>query len=214
MKRGLFITVEGTDGCGKTTQIKLMEQYLRSRGHDVLLTREPGGTSIAEKIRDLVLDPANSEMEDITEMMLYAASRAQHIREKIKPSVESGRHVICDRFVDSSYVYQSFGRGIDLKIVESVNRIAVDGMMPDITFFFDLSPEYALKRRIASTGADRIEKEKMDFHMKVYEGYRVLASMYPERIRTIDSSREIDIIFEEVRGILDGLLAGIGEVFV
>ncbi|MCX7708857.1 MAG: dTMP kinase [Clostridia bacterium] len=206
MKKGLFITVEGTDGAGKSTQIKLMEDYLRSQGYDILFTREPGGTSIGEKIRSLILDPKNTEMGYIAEMMLYASSRAQHVAELIKPAVMSGKVVICDRFVDSSYVYQGFGRGIDLKIVESINNIALDGTLPDITFFFDLSPEIALKRRIASTGTDRIENEKMEFHMKVYEGYKKLAALYPDRIKAIDSNRSIEEIFRDVKAWLDRVL--------
>lgn len=207
MKRGLFITVEGTDGCGKTTQIRLMEEYLKSRGYDIIFTREPGGTGIGEEIRALLLDPANTEMADITEMLLYAASRAQHIAQLVKPAVLNGKIVICDRFVDSSYVYQSFGRGIDLKIVEAVNNIAIAGMLPDITFFFDICPETALKRRIASTGADRIENEKIEFHKKVYEGYKKLASIYTDRIKPIDSNRDIDSVFNDVKHWLDELLA-------
>lgn len=206
MKKGLFITVEGTDGSGKSTQIRLMEEYLRSKGYDIIFTREPGGTRIGEEIRSLILDPENTEMGIIAEMLLYASSRAQHVAELVKPAVMSGKVVICDRFVDSSYVYQGFGRGIDLKLVESVNNIALDGMTPDITFFFDISPEIALKRRIASTGADRIENEKMDFHMKVYEGYKKLALIYSDRIKSIDGNRDVDSIFQDVKGWLDELI--------
>lgn len=206
MRKGLFITVEGTDGCGKTTQIKLMEEYLRSKGYTIVFTREPGGTRIGEEIRSLILEPSNVEMGYIAEMLLYASSRAQHVSELVKPAVMSGKVVICDRFVDSSYVYQGFGRGIDFKVVESVNNIAIDGMIPDLTFFFDVSPEISLQRRIASTGADRIENENMEFHRKVYEGYKKLISIYPDRIKSIDSSRDIASIFEEVKGWLDRLL--------
>lgn len=206
MKKGLFITVEGTDGSGKTTQIGLIEGYLKEKGCDVVLTREPGGTNISEKIRSIILDAGNSEMGYITEMMLYASSRAQLVSEVIKPAVESGKIVVCDRFVDSSYVYQGFGRGIDLKIIADINRIALDGTIPDITFFFDISPEVALKRRIDSTGADRIEKEKMDFHMRVYNGYKKLVMLYPERIKPIESCRTIGEIFEDVKYWLNQLL--------
>lgn len=206
MKKGLFITVEGTDGSGKTTQIGLIEGYLKEKGCDVVLTREPGGTNISEKIRSIILDARNSEMGYITEMMLYASSRAQLVSEVIKPAVESGKIVVCDRFVDSSYVYQGFGRGIDLKIIADINRIALDGAIPDITFFFDISPEVALKRRIDSTGADRIEKEKVDFHMRVYNGYKKLVMLYPERIKPIESCRAIGEIFDDVKYWLDQLL--------
>lgn len=206
MKRGLFITVEGTDGSGKTTQINRLMEYICGKGYEVVLTREPGGTNISEKIRNIILDTENSEMGRITEMLLYASARAQLVAEVIKPSVECGKIVIADRFVDSSYVYQGFGRGIDMEVVKTVNSIALDGIIPDITLFFDLSPQIALSRRLASTGADRIEKEKMDFHMRVYSGYKELAALYPERIKSVDSSRSIEEISADVRGIVGPML--------
>lgn len=209
MKKGLFITVEGTDGSGKTTQINLMKDHLMKKGFQVVLTREPGGTKISEKIRSIILDPQNDKMSDITEMLLYASARAQLVSEVIKPALENGKMVICDRFVDSSFVYQGFGRGIDLKIVEDVNHIALDHTMPDVTFFFDISPEIALKRRIDSTGADRIENEKMEFHKKVYAGYKKLAEMYPARILPVDCSRGIEDIFADIKRQLDQLLSGV-----
>ncbi|MCX8130771.1 MAG: dTMP kinase [Clostridia bacterium] len=206
MCRGLFITVEGTDGSGKSTQIKLMEDYLKGNGFEVVLTREPGGTKIGEKVRSLILDPDNVEMGEVAEMLLYAAARAQLVSELIKPSLESGKIVICDRFVDSSYVYQGFGRGIDFKIIEDVNRAALNSVIPDITFFMDIRPEIALGRRIASTGADRIEKEKMEFHVRVYSGYKKLASLYPDRIKPIESNRSVEDISSDIRQWLDKLL--------
>lgn len=203
MRKGLFITAEGMDGSGKTTQIRLMEEYIKKKGLEVVLTREPGGTAISEKIRSIILDPENTEMADVTEMMLYAASRAQHVEELIKPSVDEGKVIICDRFIDSTYVYQGFGRGIDINRIEEINRIAMKGIFPDITLFFDLSPEIALKRRLGATAGDRIENENMEFHMKVYEGYKRLAHMYPERIKVVDASREAGEIFEDVKKYLD-----------
>lgn len=206
MKRGFFITVEGTDGSGKSTQINLMEEYLRSKGHEVVLTREPGGTRINEKIRSVILDPDNEEMGKIAEMLLYASARAQLVYEVIKPALDEGKLVICDRFVDSSYVYQGFGRGLDLKVITEINRVALDGVVPDLTLFLDISPEIALKRRLEATGADRIEKEKMEFHLKVYKGYRKLAILYPERIKSIDGNRSVEDIFKDVRYCVDLLL--------
>jgi dTMP kinase len=203
MKRGLFITTEGTDGSGKTTQIKLMESYLKGKGFDVVVTREPGGTCIGEKIRSIILDPENSDMAYMTEMMLYASARAQLVGELIKPSLAYGKVVICDRFIDSSYVYQGFGRKIDIELIERVNSIALDGIMPNITLFFDIDPKVALERRIQSTGADRIEQEKMDFHEKVYNGYKKLVSMYPDRIKAIESNRSIEEIFLNVKEHID-----------
>jgi dTMP kinase len=207
MNQGLFITVEGTDGSGKTTQIKMIESYLQEKGYAVIIAREPGGTKISEKIREIILDNENDEMSAITEMIMYAAARAQLVSEVIKPAIDSGKIVICDRFVDSSYVYQGCGRGIDLKEIVDVNRVALDGIEPDITFFFDISPKIALKRRREATGADRIEKEKMEFHMRVYEGYKKLALLYSDRIVAIESDREIEEIFEDVKEYIDELLA-------
>jgi len=206
MGKGIFITMEGVDGSGKSTQIGLLKEYLQSKGYDVVLTREPGGTEISEKIRTLTLDKANSKMGSITEMLLYAAARAQLVHERIRPSLKEGRVVICDRFVDSSYVYQGFGRGIDLNKVVGTNEIALEGLMPDITFFFDIRPEAALARRMAASQADRIESEKLEFHIKVYEGYRKLAEMYPERIKPIDCSRTVEEIFSDIRRWVDRFL--------
>lgn len=205
MEQGIFITVEGTDGSGKTTQIGFIKSYLEEKGYKVVLTREPGGTKIGEKIRNLILDVENTEMSRETEILLYASARAQLVSEVIEPAIEEGAIVICDRFVDSSYAYQGFGREADLKVITDVNRAALNGIMPDITFLFDISPEIALCRRLASTAADRIEKEKMEFHKKVYSGYRKLASLYPDRIKSIDSNRNIEEISEEVKIYLDEL---------
>ncbi len=205
MKKGLFITFEGTDGSGKTTQIKLLEAYMMKKGYEVVLSREPGGTRVSEIIRDLILDPRNKEIVPLTEMILYAASRAQHVAEIIEPAIESGKIVICDRYVDSSYAYQGVGRGVDLKSVADVNRIAVHGTVPDITFFLDIDPEISIKRRINSTGADRIEQEKLDFHRRVYDGYKKLSILYPDRIKTIDATKSIDEISLQINCFIDEL---------
>lgn len=202
MKRGLFITIEGTDGSGKTTQMGLIREYVRSIGCEVVMVREPGGTRISERIRDVILDPEYTEMSANAEMLLYAASRAQLVAETIRPALEQGKTVICDRFIDSTYAYQGFGRGIALGVLESINNIAVDGIMPDITFFFDLDPELALGRRRTSTATDRIENEKLEFHRKVHEGYVQLALKYPDRIRRIDSSRSVEAIWKDVKQLL------------
>ncbi|NSW89730.1 MAG: dTMP kinase [Firmicutes bacterium] len=206
MRKGIFISVEGTDGSGKSTQINLIRDYLEEKGYNVIVTREPGGTEISEKIRSIILDPQNTGMGEITEMLLYASSRAQLVYEVIKPALKSGKIVICDRFIDSSFAYQGYGRGINLDYIAKVNNIALHGIMPDLTFFFDLSPEAALKRRFASSGPDRIEQENIGFHMKVYEGYKILAASYPERIKTINAERGKDEIFKDVKEWLDKLL--------
>jgi dTMP kinase len=206
MSKGIFITIEGTDGSGKTTQIKLIEEYLKQKGFDVIITREPGGTRVSEKIRDLILNPENTDITSITEMMLYASARAQLVAQLIKPALEEDKAVICDRFVDSSFAYQGFGRGVDLKTIADVNRVAVDGIYPDITFFLDIDPEVALKRRIESTGADRIEREKLEFHRKVYKGYKQISMLYPDRIKTIDAADTVEEIYAEIKEYLDELL--------
>jgi len=206
MQNGIFITFEGTDGSGKTTQIKLVEKHIIEKGYEVVLSREPGGTKVSELIRDLILDPSNTEIVPLTELILYAASRAQHVAQIIKPAVEAGKIVICDRFVDSSYAYQGCGRGVDLKIVADVNRVAIDGMSPDITFFLDIDPEISIKRRINSTGADRIEQEKMDFHRRVYDGYKKMALLFPDRIKTIDANKSIEEISSQINEYLKELL--------
>jgi len=212
MRRGLFITVEGTDGSGKTTQIVRMKSYLASLGCEVLLTREPGGTRISENVRSIILNPENTEMSNTTELLLYSAARAQLVEQVIKPSIENCITVICDRYVDSFYAYQGFGRGIKYELLENITNIAINGTMPDVTFFFDLDPEIALKRRLASSESDRIENEVMDFHKKVYAGYKNLAGRYPKRIKTIDASASEEVVWKDVRRQLDAALGFIKSV--
>lgn len=212
MNRGLFITIEGTDGSGKTTQIKNMMEYLESIGCRVLLTREPGGTRIGENIRSIILDPAYSEMHDHTELLLYSAARAQLVEQVIKPSIADCHTVICDRYVDSFFAYQGYGRGLDMEMLRKITDTAIDGTMPDITFFFDLDPEVGLKRRMAANTGDRIENEVLDFHKRVYEGYKKLASRYHDRIKTIDASKSVEEVWKDVRRQLDMILGFIRQV--
>lgn len=206
MKQGRFITFEGTDGSGKTTQIKFLSDYLKQKGYDVLLVREPGSTNIGEKIRSIILDVKNKEMEHLTEVLLYASARAQLVMEVIKPAIEKGKTVICDRFIDSSYAYQGFGRGMDIKMIEKVNSFVLENVMPDITLFFDISPETALQRRTVCSTADRIEKEEIEFHSRVYSGYKKLVSLYPERIKCIDANTTVEKVSQDVRNYIDKLL--------
>lgn len=196
--RGLFISMEGPDGSGKTTQIELLKEYFLNKGYEVIITREPGGTQISEKIRDIILDVNNKALSNMTEALLYAASRAQHVEEKIKPALENGKIVISDRFVDSSIVYQGYARGIGIDIVESINNFAIQGFMPDTTFFFDIEPEFAMKRKAKQKSLDRLEQEHILFHNKVYEGYKILLKKYPKRIKSIDARQSIDNIFEQI----------------
>ncbi|MDK2919335.1 MAG: dTMP kinase [Candidatus Petromonas sp.] len=196
--KGIFITFEGPDGSGKTTQLKLLQGYLEKKGYEVLMTREPGGTNISEQIRNIILDKRNTEMNSITETMLYAASRAQHVAEVIKPAIKACKAVICDRFVDSSLVYQGIGRGLGITFVKELNDKAIQGIMPDITFFMKISPEVGLRRKLVTDEYNRLDMEKLEFHKKVYEGYMELERLYPERIIGIDASRSIKDIHEEI----------------
>ena len=198
MSRGYFITFEGGDGAGKSTQINILKDALASEGYDVILTREPGGTQISEKIRELILDPDNSEMDDMTEAFLYAAARAQIVSQLIKPALAEGKIVICDRFVDSSIAYQGYGRGLG-DAIGVINTYAVDGCMPDMTILLRLDPEKG-SNRIADRAHDRIEQASDAFHRKVYEGYLKLEETYPDRIVGIDASGTIDEIAEEICG--------------
>ncbi len=198
--RGIFITMEGPDGAGKTTQIERLKAYLTEKGYDVLLTREPGGTVISEAVRELLLDPAHKEMKPSTELLLYAAARAQLVGEVIGPAVEAGKAVISDRFVDSSVVYQGIARGLGVETVYAVNAPAIGKYMPDVTFLLDLPAEVGIARKKNQAELDRMEQESLVFHRKVAEGYRTLAARDPERICTIDATLPIDTICDMIIG--------------
>ncbi len=202
--KGLFITLEGGDGAGKSTQIRNIERFFTEKGLSVVHTREPGGTPISEKLRGILLDNDNSEMDPVTEMMIYAASRAQHVKEVIMPAVQRGEVVICDRFVDSSVAYQAYGRELG-DMVRDVNRYATGGLTPDITFWLDIDPA-AGRARAAKAGAlDRLEVEKMDFHYRVYEGYRRIAESEPDRVKRIDASDTVESIRDHIYECLEEL---------
>ena len=173
--KGLFIAFEGADGCGKTTQLRFLGDHLESLGLDVLRTREPGGCPVAEKIRDILLDAANSEMTAVTETLLYAAARAEHVRQVIGPAVEAGRVVLCDRFVYSSLAYQGYGRDLGVDTVWDVNKIALTGYMPDLTVFINIPPERAFARMNDKKVHDRLEREHISFHRRVFEGFQALS---------------------------------------
>ncbi len=197
MDRGLFITFEGPDGSGKTTQIERLKTFIQSKGYDAILTREPGGTAISEKLREIVLDRNNMEMDYMTEALIYAAARAQHVAQVIKPALEEGRTVICDRFMDSSIVYQGYGRKLG-DCVRIINEFAVRGCFPDITFLLKVDPEIG-KLRIKADDQDRLELEKLDYHRTVFQAYEELERKYPERIIGIDAGRSIDEISKEIK---------------
>ncbi|MHC1722871.1 MAG: dTMP kinase [Aminipila sp.] len=196
MKRGLFISIEGPDGSGKSTQIRLLKEFLNNNGMEVILTREPGGTVISEKIRQIILDKEHIEMDPMTEALLYAASRAQHVTEVIKPGLQSGKTVICDRFVDSSIAYQGYGRHLG-DAVRIINEYAVAGCMPDITFLLKVDPSVG-KNRIKEEEQDRLENEKLDFHNIVFKGYLELEKIYTDRIIGIDATKNIEEISKQI----------------
>ena len=212
MKRGLFVTVEGTDGCCKTTQIRNIIDHLSSLGCRVVLTREPGGTRISENIRSIILDPTFTEMHSITELMLYSAARAQLVEQVIKPSIAKSETVICDRYIDSFYAYQGYGRGLDMDMLKKITSLAIDDMIPDITIFLDLDPEIGLRRRMNAANGDRIENEQIEFHRRVYDGYKQLARENPDRIKTIDASRSVEEVWQDVRRQLDMALGFVREI--
>ena len=205
--RGFFITFEGTDGAGKTTQIRHLSAELRLAGYDICLTREPGGTPISEQIRDMLLNPDHSEMAATTELLLYAASRAQHVSEVIKPALEAGKIVISSRFADAMVVYQGYGRGLDLERINRLNRIATDGVTPDVTLVLDLPVEVGLQRvRKRRGGLDRLEREKIEFHQRLRDGYRALAEQEPQRIKIIDAQASPKQVYTQIQGAVQPLL--------
>ena len=204
-RKGIFITVEGSDGSGKSTQIGNIKRYFEDRNIQAIFTREPGGTHIGEKIREIILDNDNKEMTGLTEAFLYAAARAQHVDEKILPALQQGRIVICDRFVDSSIAYQGYGRQLG-NVVKEVNQYAVRDVLPDLTIFFDLSPEKGRERiKRNNMTFDRLEKENMDFHQRVYRGYQEIIEG-EQRFAVIDASKSEEQVCRDVFAILDQLL--------
>lgn len=200
---GLFITMEGADGAGKSTQIERLKGYLSSKGYDIILCREPGGTVISEAIREVILNPEYEKMGNMTELMLYAAARAQLVEEVIRPALAAGKVVICDRFIDSSAVYQGIARGMGVDLVYEVNKFAVGDTMPQITILLDVKGGTGISRKKEQAELDRIEREAIDFHERVSQGYRDLAKQYPERIHKIDGTQSIEEIHEQIIQIID-----------
>ena len=203
--KGLFIVMEGPDGSGKTTQINLLKEYLEEAGYECLITREPGGTVIGEEVRQLILNPEHKEMSPVTEMLLYAASRAQLVHEVIGPALEEGKIVISDRFVDSSIVYQGIARKLGISTVSAVNAPGIGIYRPDGIFFIDLSEAEGLRRKKEQKNLHRMEQEGIDFHHMVSEGYRKVLSGRPE-VMKIDGGRSIDTIQKKIRNHVDELL--------
>ncbi|MFZ3578517.1 dTMP kinase [Virgibacillus sp. DJP39] len=191
---GYFITLEGGEGAGKTTILPLIEQALTDKGYEVLVTREPGGIEIAEKIRHIILDPHHTAMDSRTEALLYAASRRQHLMEKVLPALEQDKVVLCDRFIDSSLAYQGYARGLGMDEVLTVNQFAIQNCMPDLTLFFDIEPKKGLARIIANKDREknRLDLEDLHFHELVYEAYHLLVKKSPARIKTIAADQSME----------------------
>jgi dTMP kinase len=202
--KGIFITFEGPDGAGKTTQLKRLAAVLEQTGRDIVITREPGGTPIGDQIRSIILSPDNKEMVDQTEVLLYAASRAQHVHELILPSLEAGKIVLCDRFIDASVAYQAYGLGIDPAVVEEINRFASSGLQPARTYLLDIPAEVGYERLRSRAGAqpqaglDRIEQKALDYHRKVREAFLKIAREHQQRVCLVDANRTEDEIAEDI----------------
>ncbi|MFI8688628.1 dTMP kinase [Rossellomorea sp. NPDC077527] len=208
MTKGLFITVEGPEGAGKSTILSELYQQLKQDGLDVVQTREPGGISIAEQIRKVILNTDNTEMDMRTEALLYAAARRQHLVEKVIPALNEGKVVICDRFIDSSLAYQGNARGIGMEEVMNINQFAIEDRMPDLTLYFDIDPEEGLKRIAKHNGREvnRLDLESMDFHTRVWDGYQKLIEQYPDRIQVIDASKGKEAVLADAYEIVTGYL--------
>ncbi len=197
-RKGKFITFEGCDGCGKSTQLTMFSEYLKANNLPHLFTREPGGGKISEAIREILLNGKNMEMTDECEALLYAAARVQHLKDRVQPALDEGKLVICDRYVDSSFAYQAYARGLGEKFVENINGYALEKYSPNVTIFIDLSPEEAFARKHGADENDRLEQAGMAFHQKVYDGYKRLAKKYPERIVCVDGRQTKEEVFEDI----------------
>ena len=195
---GFLISLEGPDGCGKSTQIGYMKDFFANEGYEVVVAREPGGTKISEKIRDILLDTDNIDMDYRAEMFLYAAARAQLVHEVIKPALDAGKVVIMDRFVDSSAVYQGIARGLGVDTVYQINDIGLNGVAIYLTIHLDLPADVGLSRKKSQHEMDRMELNGDDFHSKVAEGYRELAAKFPERIVTIDATKSVEEVRDDI----------------
>ncbi|CBT74747.1 dTMP kinase [Glutamicibacter arilaitensis] len=208
--RGLFIVFEGGDGAGKTTQVAMAQQWLESRGATVRTTREPGGTQISEELRSLVLEHGHGEIDARTEALIYSAARAAHVQQVIRPSLEAGTHIICDRFVDSSLAYQGMGRELGFAAVASINDFATGGLKPDVTIILDISAEHGRARRIAASGgvedSDRLEAEPDDFHERIRNAFLELAAQDPQRYLVLDATASVEQLHQSIVEHLAGLL--------
>ena len=200
MHKGLFITLEGVDGVGKTTQALLLKAHLEQKGHEVLHTFEPGGTPLGGSIRELLLDPQNKELSSMTEILLYAADRAQHVHETVRPALEAGKTVICERFVDSSLAYQGYGLGLELDAIRTVNHWATGGLVPDVTIYLDADPAESLAR----THRDRIAQRTLEYYARVRAGFLAMAQAEPQRFRVISAEGTQEEVASRVLEAVEG----------
>jgi len=200
MQKGLFITFEGADGCGKTTQLNLLAQYLRENGKEVVITREPGAKGLGEKVREILLN-YDGDVSPNCEAFLFLADRAQNIDMIVKPAIAEGKIVLCDRHTDSTLAYQGYGRGVDLERAKMLNKIATSGLVPDLTYVFDIDVETSMSR--VGKDKDRMESAGVEFHEKVRKGYLEIAKQEPDRVKVINSKDSIENIFVQVQDIFD-----------
>ena len=198
MRKGKFITFEGCDGCGKSTQLRMLSEYLTKIGAEHIFTREPGGGKISEAIREILLNGKNMEMTDECEALLYAAARVQHLHDRVQPALEEGKLVICDRYVDSSLAYQAYARGLGETFVRQINAYALEQYRPDVTVFIELTPEEAFARKHGADENDRLEKAGLEFHKRVYEGFCNVAKAEPDRYVVVDGRKTPQGIFEDI----------------
>lgn len=199
MSKGKFITFEGPEGCGKSTQIKLLSEALTKEGRSVLTTREPGGTDTGEEIRKILMNPEHVELTDLTEVFLYEAARAQLVNEVIIPALDSGQTVLCDRFSESTLAYQGYGGKISVEWIQKIDQMARGGLSPDLTLFIDVNPEVGLKRaRASEKEIDRLEEKDLEYHKRVYQGYLELAKKNQDRIKVVDGRKDIQEIHQEI----------------
>jgi len=205
--KGVFITFEGVEGCGKTTQIERLHDYLRCQGYAVEVTREPGGTPIAETIRKVLLDTDNDTLAPVTELLLYEAARAQHVAERIRPALAAGAVVLCDRFADSTTAYQGAGRSLSFEEVNRLHQLATQGVWPDLTFLIDLPVNIGFQRVSLRGAVDRIEREAQAFHERVRQGFLELAHREPERITIVDGMHSVETVAGAIRARVDAFLA-------
>ncbi len=207
--KGKFITFEGPEGAGKTSVLEVLMKEINNNDMEAVFTREPGGIRISEQIREVILNKEHTEMDSRTEALLYAAARRQHLVERVVPAIETGKNVFCDRFIDSSLAYQGYARGLGIDEVLSINQFAINGLMPDLTFYFNIDPKVGLQRISKSSEREqnRLDLEDLTFHQKVQEGYEKVINMFPDRIVVIDAEKSLEEVVEEVKNKLKKVIS-------